>query len=95
MNNQERLFNESNKFQMIAQESICATAKTWLNIAYKLDYISLSCKEKIDELLKKKEEMQQFNIKHSVSEQDIMDMKTIAEIASNTRFSPKQLKAIK
>ena len=42
MNNKERLFNESNKFQMIAQESIGVTAEKWLNIAYKLDYISLS-----------------------------------------------------
>ena len=94
MNNQERLFIETNKFQVIAQKSICATAERWLNIAFKLDYISLSCKEKIDELLKKKEEMQQFNIKHSVSEQDIMDMRTITEIATNTRFSPMQLKSI-
>ena len=95
MNNEERLFCESNRFQAIAQENICATAEKWLNIAYKLDYISLSCKEKIDVLLRKKDEMQRFNIKYDVSEQDIMDMKTIAEIASNTRFSQKQLMAIK
>ena len=95
MNNEERLFNESNKFQRIAQKSICATAEKWLNIAYKLDYISLSCKEKIDALLRKKEEIQRFNVNHSISEQDIMDMIAITEIASNTKFSSRQLNSIK
>ena len=95
MNNKERLFNESNKLQAVAQESICATAEKWLNIAYKLDYISLSCKEKIDALLRKKEEIQRFNVNHSISDQDIMDMITITEIASNTKFSSRQLNSIK
>ena len=95
MNNEERLFNESNKFQTIAQKSICATAEKWLNIAYKLDYISLSCKEKIDALLRKKEEIQRFNVNHSISDQDIMDMIAITEIASNTKFSSRQLDSIK
>ena len=95
MNNEERLFNESNKFQAIAQKSICATAEKWLNIAYKLDYISLSCKEKIDALLRKKEEIQRFNVNHSISDQDIMDMIAITEIASNTKFSSRQLNSIK
>lgn len=95
MNNEERLFNESNKFQTIAQKSICATAEKWLNIAYKLDYISLSCKEKIDALLRKKEEIQRFNVNHSISDQDIMDMIAITEIASNTKFSSRQLNSIK
>ena len=94
MNNQERLFIESNKFQSIAQKSICATAEKWLNIAFKLDYISLSCKEKIDALLKKKEEIQRFHIQHVITEQDVKDMMTIIEVATNTRFSPKQLKSI-
>ena len=94
MNNEERLFNESNKFQAIAQESICATAEKWLNIAYKLDYISLSSKEKIDALLKKAEEIQQFHIKHVITDQDVTEMMTITEIATNTRFSPMQLKSI-
>ena len=95
MNNEERLFNESNKFQTIAQKSICATAEKWLNIAHKLDYISLSCKEKIDALLRKKEEIQRFNVNHSISDQDIMDMIAITEIASNTKFSSRQLNSIK
>ena len=94
MNNKERLFNESNKFQMIAQESIGVTAEKWLNIAYKLDYISLSCKEHIDALLRTKDEMQRFHIKHSVSEQDVIDVITIAEIAAKTKFSKAQLKAV-
>lgn len=94
MNNQERLFIESNKFQCIAQKSICATAEKWLNIAFKLDYISLSCKEKIDALLKKTEEIQRFHIQHVITDQDIMDMMTITEIALNTRFSSMQLKSI-
>lgn len=94
MNNQERLFVESNKFQSIAQKSICATAEKWLNIAFKLDYISLSCKEKIDALLKKKEEIQRFHIQHVITDQDVKDMMTIIEVATNTRFSPKQLKSI-
>ena len=95
MNNKERLFNELNKFQMIAKKSICGTAEKWLNIAYKLDYISLSCKEKIDALLRKKEEIQRFNVNHSISNQDIMDMIAITEIASNTKFSSRQLNSIK
>ena len=95
MNNKERLFNESNKFQMIAKESLCVTAEKWLNIAYKLDYISLSFKEKIDALLRKKEEIQRFNVNHSISDQDIMDMIAITEIASNTKFSSRQLDSIK
>ena len=94
MNNQERLFIESNKFQRIAQKSICATAEKWLNIAFKLDYISLSCKERIDALLKKKEEIQRFHIQHVITDQDVKDMITITEVAINTRFSPKQLKSI-
>jgi hypothetical protein len=95
MNNQERLFIESNKFQCIAQKSICATAEKWLNIAFKLDYISLHCKERIDTLLKKADEIQRFHIQHVITDQDIMDMMTITEIAINTRFSPMQLKSIK
>lgn len=94
MNNQERLFIESNKFQCIAQKSICATAEKWLNIAFKLDYISLHCKERIDTLLKKADEIQRFHIQHIITDQDIVDMVTIAEIAINTRFSPMQLKSI-
>ena len=94
MNNQERLFIESNKFQRIAQKSICATAEKWLNIAFKLDYISLSCKERIDVLLKKKEEIQRFHIQHIITDQDVIDMMRIAEIAGNTKFSESQLKAI-
>lgn len=94
MNNKERLFNESNKFQMIAKKNICGTAEKWLNIAYKLDYISLSCKEKIDALLRKKDEMQRFHANHFISNQDIIDMMTITEIASNTKFSLMQLKSI-
>ena len=95
MNNEERLFYESNKFQAIAQKSISATGEKWLNIAYKLDYISLQLKEKIDALLRKKDEIQQFHINHSISDQDIMDMITITEIASNTKFSSMQLNSIK
>lgn len=94
-NNEARFINESNRFQTIAKQKIDATAEKWLNIAYKLDYISLSCKEKIDNLLKKKDEMQRFHVKHTISEQDIMDMVTITEIASNTRFSQAQLNSIK
>ena len=95
MNNKERLFNESNKLQAIAQKSICGTAEKWLNIAYKLDYISLSCKEKIDALLRKKDEMQRFHVNYSISNQDVIDMMTITEIASNTKFSSMQLNSIK
>lgn len=94
MNNQERLLIESNKLQCIAQKSICATAEKWLNIAFKLDYISLSRKEKIDTLLKKKEEIQRFHIQHVITDQDVTDMMTITEIAINTHFSPVQLKSI-
>ena len=94
MNNQERLIIESNKLQCISQKSICATAEKWLNIAFKLDYISLSCKEKIDVLLKKKEEIQRFHIQHIITDQDVTEMITITEIATNTRFSPMQLKSI-
>lgn len=94
MNNQERLFIESNKFQCIAQKSICATAEKWLNIAFKLDYISLSCKERIDVLLKKKEEIQRFHIQHIITDQDVIDMMRIAEIAGNTKFSESQLNAV-
>lgn len=94
MNNQERLFIESNKFQSIAQKSICATAEKWLNIAFKLDYISLSCKERIDVLLKKKEEIQRFHIQHIITDQDVIDMMRIAEIAGNTKFSESQLNAV-
>ena len=94
MNCEERFLNESNKFQAIVEKSICATADKWLNIAYKLDYISLSCKEKIDALLKKKDELQRFNIKHSFSEQDVIDMITVSEIAANTKFSQSQLNSI-
>lgn len=82
------------QFQKIAQQTIGGTAERWLNIAYKLDYISLDFKEKIDALLKRKDEMQRFNFKQSVSNQDVMDMITITEIASNTKFSPRQLKNI-
>lgn len=94
MNNKERLFNESNKFQKIAQESICTTAETWLNIAYKLDYISLSCKEKIDNLLRKRDEILRFHVDHLISDQDITDIMIITEVATNTRFSKSQLKAV-
>jgi hypothetical protein len=94
MNNQERLFYESDKFQSISQKSIGVTAERWLNIAYKLDYISLPCKEKIDALLRKQDEILRFHVKHLISDQDITDMMTITEIAVNTRFSKSQLNAV-
>ena len=94
MNNTERLFTESDKFQTVAQERLGVSAAKWLNIAFKLDYISLSCKEKIDNLLRKADEMKRLHVTHAVSNQDILDMMTITEIASNTRFSETQLKTI-
>ena len=94
MNNQEKLFIESNKLQNIAQKSICAPAEKWLNIAFKLDYISLSCKERIDALLKKVEEIQHFHIQHVITDQDVTEMMTITKIAANTRFSQMQLESI-
>ena len=80
---------------MGAEENKAYTTEKWLNIAYKLDYISLLCKEKIDALLRKKEEIQRFNVNHSISDQDIMDMIAITEIASNNKFSSRQLNSIK
>lgn len=94
MNNEQRLFYESDKFQSISQESFGVTAERWLNVAFKLDYISLSFKEKIDALLKKRDEILRFHVKHLISDQDITDMMTITEIAINTKFSESQLKAI-
>ena len=94
MNNEQRLFNESDKIQSISQDSFGVTAERWLNVAFKLDYISLSFKEKIDALLKKRDEILRFHVKHLVSDQDITDMMTITEIAINTRFSKSQLKAV-
>ena len=94
MNNEQRLFYESDKFQSILQESFGVTAERWLNVAFKLDYISLSFKEKIDALLKKRDEILRFHVKHLITDQDITDMMTITEIAINTRFSKSQLKAV-
>lgn len=94
MDNQERLFVEANKLQDIAQKSICVTAEKWLNIAFKLDYISLTYKERIDALLKKNEEIQRFNVQYIVTDQDVKDIITITEIAANTKISSLQLKAI-
>ena len=94
MNNEERLFCELNKLEIIAKESIGATAEKWLNIAYKFDYIPLSCKEKIDNLLRKKDEIERFNVKHSILDNDVEDTIAIVSIASNTRFSKLQLEMI-
>lgn len=94
MNNEQRLFYESDKFQSISQESFGVTAERWLNVAFKLDYISLSFKEKIDSLLKKRDEILRFHVKHLISDQDITDMMTITEIAVNTKFSESQLNAV-
>lgn len=90
----EQFIFATTQFQKIAQQTIGGTAERWLNIAYKLDYISLDLKEKIDALLKRKDEMQRFALKQSVSNQDIMDMIMIAEIANNTKFSKSQFKAV-
>ena len=95
MTHTEQFIFATTQFQKIAQQTMGGTAERWLNIAYKLDYISLSCKEKIDALLRKKEEIQRFNVNHSISDQDIMDMIAITEIASNTKFSSRQLNSIK
>ena len=90
---EEKLFNSINEFQHIAQERICDSAEKWLNLAYKFDYISLSCKEKIDELLKKIEEVRKFNANHTFSEQDVEDMAIIVEIAAATRFPNCQIES--
>ena len=94
MNNEEILFTEINKFRDAAQKNINDTAEKWLNIAYKLDYISLSFKDKIDLLLRKKTETELFNVHYAISDEDISDILTITEIASNTKFSELQLKSI-
>ena len=93
MTHTEQFIFATTQFQKIAQQTMGGTAERWLNIAYKLDYISLDLKEKIDALLKRKDEMQRFALKQSVSNQDIMDMIMIAEIAAKTKFSKAQLKA--
>ena len=90
---EEKLFNSINEFQHIAQERICDSAEKWLNLAYKFDYISLPCKERIDELLRKTDEVRRFNARHSFSEQDVEDMTIIAEIAAATRFSNCQIES--
>ena len=87
MNIRERFTEEVNKFENAAQNSVNSNAQRWLNVAYKLDYISLACKEKIDRLLIKTEDS-------DVSEQDLEDIMVIASIASSTRFSENQLKSI-
>lgn len=95
MTHTEQFIFATTQFQKIAQQTIGGTAERWLNIAYKLDYISLEFKEKIDVLLKRQNEMQRFALNYSVSNQDVMDMIAITEIASNTKFSSRQLNSIK
>ena len=86
MSNEENLFIEANKFQSIAQNSIGGTAEEWLNIAFKLDCISLPRKERIDLLLRKVDEVQRFHVKHVFSRKDVQEMRIIVQIAENTRF---------
>ncbi|MBE6534363.1 MAG: hypothetical protein E7678_05285 [Ruminococcaceae bacterium] len=87
MNIKERFIEEVNKFENATQKSISSSVGRWLNVAYKLDYISLAYKERIEELLKRKDES-------TLTEEDLADITFIAEIASNTRFSEGQLKSI-
>ena len=94
MDNQEQFLEAVNDFQIAAQKNNGFTAERWLNVAYKLDYISLHCKENIDALLRKRNEIQHFDAKHRISKQDIKDMVAITKIATNTKFWPIQLSSI-
>ena len=94
MNNRERLIIESDKFGKIAKQKLGYTAGKWLNIAFKLDYISLDFKEKIDSLLRKKDEMQRFGVDYRITRRDVEDMIRITEIASNTVFHEFQLESV-
>ena len=91
MNTETRFFELMNNFRATVKESMGCGAEKWLDIAFKLVYISLEFKEKIDTLIKKVDEMQNFNAKHQITEGDIEDMAAVSEIAVNTRFSLTQL----
>lgn len=92
MNTKERFLSSANAFRDTCRERIGKSATRWLNVAYKLDYISLDHKERIDTLLQKEEAMRQFGAVCEVFETDVEELTEIQKIANVTRFSPLQLK---
>lgn len=90
----ESFVEVTGKFENMFKQGPYKSAETWLNIAYKLDYISLSLKEEIDSLLTKKREIEKFNVKHKIREKDILTILDIEEMVRNTRFHAVQLKCI-
>ena len=90
----ESFIEVTDKFENMFKQSPYKSAEDWLNIAYKLDYISLSRTEEIDSLLTKKREIEKVNVKHKVRENDILKILDIREIAKNTDFDKQQLKCI-
>ena len=84
---------EINEFEKAALIAINNCARRWLNVAYKLDYISLSQKEKIDDLLRKHYEMSNLGVIHKICNRDVKLISDIKNIVLSTRFSPAQLKA--
>ena len=84
---------EINEFEKATLIAINNCARRWLNVAYKLDYISLSQKEKIDDLLRKHYEMSNLGIIHEIYKSDVKLISAIKRVVLSTRFSPAQLKA--
>ena len=87
----ESFIEVTDKFENLFKQSPYKSAEGWLNIAYKLDYISLSRKEEIDSLLTKKREIEKFNVKHKIRENDILKILDIQELAKNTNFDRQPL----
>ena len=79
------------EFEIMAQRSVEGNGQRWLNIAYKLDYISLFQKERIDELLKIFHEMFDLNVRYEISSKDLDDMNEIVEVATNTKLTALQI----
>lgn len=84
---------EINEFEKATLNTINNCAKRWLNVAYKLDYITLSQKEKIDDLLRKHYEMSNLGVIHKIYKSDVKLISDIKRVVLSTRFSPAQLKA--
>ena len=94
MTTEEQLFKAVADFRDLTAARFGMAAENWLNVAYKLDYISLSQKESADAILKKCDEICRFGISHTTKKSEITAISTIAEIAGNTHFSPLQLKYV-
>ena len=81
------------EIEKITEQRMNCSAEHWLDIAYKLDYISLEEKENVVSVIKKWQFSKEYNVEVDFSEKNYLDVKEMREIIFNTIIPEKLVRA--